>query len=129
MAQRDADYYQAHKDDPQEWGEAQPAPKRSKSRHRRLVAMISVRFTPEEEQAIRRAAQKTGNSVSNFIRQAALKAAGHRGRGAAASSVLSLWWEAPRTTSLGTTTEVVTGTTHVQVSFPPSQPDGILAAS
>jgi Family of unknown function (DUF6290) len=126
MSQQDAEYYQAHKDDPQEWGEPQPAPK---SRRRRLVAMISVRFTPEEEQAIRRAAQKTGNSVSNFIRQAALKAAGHRGRGAAASSVLSLWWEAPRTTSLVTTTEVVTGTTHVQVSFPPSQPDGILAAS
>jgi hypothetical protein len=126
MSQQDAEYYQAHKDDPQEWGEPQPAPK---SRRRRLVAMISVRFTPEEEQAVRQAAQKTGNSVSNFIRQAALKAAGHRGRGAAASSVLSLWWEAPRTTSLGTTTEVVTGTTHVQVSFPPSQPDGILAAS
>ncbi|HEU4396308.1 MAG TPA: DUF1778 domain-containing protein [Actinomycetota bacterium] len=126
MSQQDADYYQAHKDDPKEWGEPQPAPK---SRRRRLVAMISVRFTPEEEQAVRRAARTTGNSVSNFIRQAALKAAGHRVGGARTGSLLALGWEAPRTTSLGTTTEVVSGTTHVQVSLPPSQPEGILAAS
>src|SRR5512132_2196327 len=70
MSQQDAEYYQAHKDDPEEWGEPQPAPK---SRRRRLVAMISVRFTADEEQAVRRAARKTGDSVSNFIRQATLR--------------------------------------------------------
>ena len=64
----DADYYQAHKDDPAEWGDPQPAPKPS----RRLAAMISVRFTPDEEQAIRAAAAAAGQSVSGFIRAAAL---------------------------------------------------------
>jgi hypothetical protein len=131
MAQRDADYYQAHKDDPQEWGEAQPAPKRSKSRHRRLVAMISVRFTPEEEQAVRRAAQETDTSVSNFIRQAALRAAGHHGRGAEAGSTLAVGRDATTTTSLGKTTEIASGNTGIQMSMsaPPLLPDGILAAS
>jgi len=125
MAQQDAEYYQEHKDDPQEWGEAQPAPK---SRRRRLVSMISVRFTPEEEQAVRRAAQEMGKSVSSFIRLAALKAAGYRQRGAGVVPLAAFGRDASTTTSLGTTTEIVTGNTHVQVSAP-LLPDGILAAS
>jgi hypothetical protein len=110
MTQRDAEYYQAHKDDPEEWGEPVHAPKPPR---RRLVAMISVRFSPEEEQAVRRAAQEMGKSVSNFIRGAALKAAGYREHGAAT---------APRTSSSTTstalipkTTETTTGNTRVEV--------------
>jgi hypothetical protein len=126
MAQQDAEYYQAHKDDPQEWGEPKPAPK---SRRRRLVAMISVRFTPEEEQTVRQAAQETGKSVSNFIRQAALKAAGYRQRSSGGESLPDFGREATTTTSMGKTTEIVTGSTSVQLSVPSSLPDAILATS
>jgi hypothetical protein len=70
MAEQDAAYYQAHKDDPAEWGEPKPA---EKPRKRRLAAMISVRFTPEEEDEIRQASQSKGYSVSQFIRETALK--------------------------------------------------------
>jgi hypothetical protein len=126
MVQEDAEYYQAHKDDPREWGEPQPAPK---SRRRRLVAMISVRFTPEEEQTVRRAAQETGKSVSNFIRQAALKAAGHRQRSSREESLADFGREPTTTTSMGKTTEIVTGSTSVQLSVPSSLPDAILATS
>lgn len=114
MTQRDADYYQAHKDDPDEWGEAEPAPK---SRRRRLVAMISVRFSPEEEQAVRRAAREVGKSVSNFIRQAALKAAGYREYGAEA--VPRTLTQTTSTTSFARTTETTTSNTRVEV-FPRS---------
>jgi hypothetical protein len=69
---KDAEYYQAHKDDPGEWGEPEPA-KRSKKR--RLAAMISARFAPEEEELVRRAAAERGESVSRFVREAALREA------------------------------------------------------
>jgi len=69
MTQRDADHYRAHKDDPAEWGDPQPAPR---SPRRRLASMISVRFTPAEEQRVRAVAASRGLSVSRFIRQAAL---------------------------------------------------------
>jgi hypothetical protein len=82
MADRDADYYQAHKDDPEQWGDPQPV---RRSRKRRLAAMISVRFTPEEEDEIRRAAQAKGASVSQFIRETALKEA-RSGTGKAATA-------------------------------------------
>lgn len=110
MTQRDADYYQAHKDDPEEWGEPRPAPK---SRRRRLVAIISVRFTSDEEQAVRREAREMGKSVSTFIRQAALKAAGHQGLGTEAVRILT---ETSSTTSFARTTEIPTGNIRVQVS-------------
>jgi hypothetical protein len=71
---KDAEYYQAHKDDPGEWGEPEPA-KRSK---RRLAAMISARFAPEEEDLVRRAAAERGESVSRFVREAALREARQR---------------------------------------------------
>jgi uncharacterized protein (DUF1778 family) len=122
MTQRDADYYQAHKDDPEEWGEAQPAPK---SKRRRLAAMISVRFTPEEDEAVRQVAQSLGKSVSAFIRQAALKAAGVRGSHTEAVSLAAL--SSTKTTSFGTTTETRRGNTLLQMSVPSSVPDGVHA--
>jgi hypothetical protein len=72
MTEKDAAYYQAHKDDSGEWGDSKPA---GKPRKRRLAAMISVRFTPEEEDEIRQAAQSKGCSVSQFIRETALEQA------------------------------------------------------
>ncbi len=64
-----AAYYQAHKDDAEEWGDAvestpQPA--------RRLAVMLSARFAPDEVDAIRTAAAAEDSSLSNFIRMAAL---------------------------------------------------------
>jgi hypothetical protein len=69
MPDQDAEYYQAHKDDPEEWAEPRTARKPAK---RRLAAMISVRFTPEEEDLVRQAAAERGESVSHFVRAAAL---------------------------------------------------------
>jgi len=69
-----AQYYQAHKDDEDEWGEPEQPPKSSKPK-RRLASMISVRFSPQETKMIRRAAEAAGESVSQFVRKAAL----HRG--------------------------------------------------
>ncbi len=109
MGKRDADYYQAHKDEPEEWGEVEPAPK---SRSRRLAAMISVRFTPEEEEIVREAALSTNESLSHFIRQAALKEA--RSRGLNTKVALPLALSTTSTTSFGGTTEIVTGSTLVQ---------------
>ncbi len=120
MGQRDADYYQAHKDDPKEWGEPQPAPR---SRSRRLAAMISVRFTPEEEEAVRQAALDTGQSVSHFIRQATLKEAGSRELHAEMVPLSAL--STTSTTSLGETTETRTGNSLIQVFEPASVPQEV----
>jgi hypothetical protein len=119
MTQRDADYYQAHKDDPEEWGEPQPAPK---SQRRRLVAMISVRFSPEEEQAVRRAAKEVGKSVSTFIRHAALKAAGYQDQ--AAHAVPRTPTATTSTTSVARTTKTTTGNTRVEVFAQPQVSHG-----
>lgn len=69
MKERDADFYQSHKDDSQEWGDPQPR----RPERRRLASMISVRFSPEEAKLVRREAKARKTSVSNFIRVAALK--------------------------------------------------------
>jgi hypothetical protein len=38
--------------------------------------MVSVRFSPEEEAHVREAAEKSKQSVSGYVRRAALRAAG-----------------------------------------------------
>jgi uncharacterized protein (DUF1778 family) len=65
-----AAYYEAHKDQPDDWGE----PTKSKAR-RRLASMISVRLSAGEAAAVRAAAEERGISVSAFLREAALKEA------------------------------------------------------
>lgn len=72
MTNRDAEYYQTHKDEPEEWGEAS----RPKSARRRLASMVSVRFSPEEQELVRAEAKRRQTSVSNFIRVATLKECG-----------------------------------------------------
>jgi hypothetical protein len=69
-----AAYYQDHKDDASEWGAPVKAPA---SASRRLASMISVRFAPDEVESIRVAAAAQGDSLSQFVRQAALARAGH----------------------------------------------------
>jgi hypothetical protein len=66
----DAEYYHAHKgDDTSEWGEGERSPK---SARRRLAAMISIRLSPGEARLVRAAAAALDESVSTFVRQAAL---------------------------------------------------------
>src|SRR5688572_14211866 len=67
----DADFYQEHKDDPDEWEDA-PEERRPA---RRLGSMISARFSAAEVVTIREAAEARGQSVSSFIRDVALAAA------------------------------------------------------
>lgn len=75
MSDRDAAYYQKHKDDPGEWEEAPPpAPRRPA---RRLDAIVSVRFSPAEQDLLRGAATQRGETLSMFIRVAALRATLH----------------------------------------------------
>jgi hypothetical protein len=66
-----ADYYQAHKDDPDEWGDPVPAPKRRPGRpsEGRSVA-FTVRFTPEEFELIARDAELHELRYSEAIRRA-----------------------------------------------------------
>lgn len=80
MPEKDAEYYQEHRDDEEEWGE----PLEPRSERRRLASMISVRFTPEEAEQIRKAAAQADSSVSDFIRQSTLLAL-HNSRTAAMS--------------------------------------------
>jgi len=70
----DAEHYQQHKDDSSEWEEV-AEPRRPS---RRLGSMISVRFSDAEAQLVRAAASRHGASVSAFVREAALTAAGAR---------------------------------------------------
>jgi hypothetical protein len=70
MSETDAAHYQEHKDDEGEWGEPVRSPA---SARRRLASMISVRFSPDEARWVRAAAADADESVSNFIRTAALR--------------------------------------------------------
>lgn len=66
-----ADFYQAHKDDPDLWGEMEKPPRRARGRPSRgLSAIITVRFTPKEAAIIRREAETTGATYSDIIRNA-----------------------------------------------------------
>lgn len=66
--QERAAFYQAHKDDPNIWGEAERRDK--PRRRRRLSATITVRFSPEEADLIRRMAEARDVSYSDIIREA-----------------------------------------------------------
>jgi hypothetical protein len=70
-----ADYYQAHKDDPEEWGDPVPPPpavlKRARGRpSQRRSAVITVRFTPEEMAIVRQDARAHESTYSDVIRRA-----------------------------------------------------------
>lgn len=68
----DAEYYQTHKDDEGEWEDVgQPTPDATPKR--RLAAMISTRFSPEEAARVRSAAELSGESLSSFVRTAVLQ--------------------------------------------------------
>ncbi len=76
MSNSDAEYYQDHRDDREEWGEPEPTPPTVGGR--RLDAVVSVRVSAEEEALLRAAATEHGMSLSAFVRSAALSTAGQR---------------------------------------------------
>ena len=65
---QDIAFYHEHKDDPDIWGEPEERPQ---TKHRRgLGATITVRFSVEEAEAIRRMAKAAGATYSDIVRQA-----------------------------------------------------------
>jgi mobilization protein NikA len=64
-----------HQDAGAERGQPEPA---RRSERRRLAALVSVRFSPEEEALVRDVARQRGQSLSGFVRQAALREAAPR---------------------------------------------------
>lgn len=67
--EEDARYYQEHRDDSDEWGE----PVDAETQRARLEAMLSVRLTADEADAVRSAASAAGQRVSDFMRAAILE--------------------------------------------------------
>ena len=66
-----AEYFQAHKDDPEEWGLAEPAPGFARKRKSRdLSIKITVRFTPSEGELIRSEASRLKLPYSEVVRRA-----------------------------------------------------------
>lgn len=63
---------QATKDDADEWGDAVEAAAESAPK-RRLAAMVSVRLSPEELEAVQARAVERGESVSAYLRGVALR--------------------------------------------------------
>lgn len=66
---------QGTKDDADEWGDATPtvASPAESGPKRRLAAMVSVRLSPEELEAVQARAAERGESVSGYLRGVALR--------------------------------------------------------
>ena len=64
-----ADYYQAHKDDLDDWEEVPPPPRRGRP-SKGLKFAITIRFSKEESAIIRRAAEVEGATFSEAVRRA-----------------------------------------------------------
>ena len=65
-----AAFYEAHKQDGDVWEEVEPPKPRIGRPTRGLKATITVRFTEEEADLIRREAQATGATYSEVVRNA-----------------------------------------------------------
>jgi uncharacterized protein (DUF1778 family) len=65
-----ADYYYEHRDDPEVWNEAQHG------RPRRLSTVLSIRFGAAEAERVNAAAENAGMTLSAYVRQSVLSAAG-----------------------------------------------------
>jgi predicted DNA binding CopG/RHH family protein len=77
-----ASQLQGTKDDADEWGDATPDPdttdpavasRAESAPKRRLAAMVSVRLSPEELEAVQARAAERGESVSGYLRGIALR--------------------------------------------------------
>jgi hypothetical protein len=69
---------EAMRDEPDAWGSPvqEPRPKR-KSERRQRGALVSVRFSPEELEAVQQEAARNGATVSGYLRGLALEASQH----------------------------------------------------
>jgi hypothetical protein len=65
-----AAYYQAHRGDPDEWGEPEEGPVERRVHRTGLSVSIAVRFSPEEAAAIRQTAKREGKTYSEVVRAA-----------------------------------------------------------
>jgi hypothetical protein len=65
-----AAYYQAHRGDPEEWGELEEGPIERRVHRTGLSVSIAVRFSPEEAAAIRQTAKREGKTYSEVVRTA-----------------------------------------------------------
>ena len=75
-----ADYYQAHRDEIDEWEEVpSPIKRRTGRPSRGLSATITVRFTPEEAHIIYRLADEDRTTLSEIVREAVRSLGAHRG--------------------------------------------------
>lgn len=90
--------------------------KTTRSEVRRLASMVSVRFSPEEETHVRDAAERAKQSVSGYVRRAALQAAGvfeyrPSSRSTTGSSTGALVYSGGQIVRSGETPQVVIDTT------------------
>jgi len=65
-----AAFFEAHRGDPEEWGDPEEAPEPARVRRNGLGASIAVRFTSEDAEAIRRTARMMGATYSEVVRRA-----------------------------------------------------------
>ena len=86
--------------------------------------MISVRFTPEEEDEIRRAAQAKGASVSQLIREPALKEARSGSSKAAAVPISAVFFTS--TGSFGGTSRTLEANAVIEVPGRQTLPTTVL---
>lgn len=87
------------RDDAEAWGDpaaAEPERKR-KSERRQRGAMVSVRFSPDELASVQEHAAEAGMSVSGYVRDLALKAAGQ--------PIVIMGWGGPMTVNASATEE------------------------
>jgi Mobilization protein NikA len=67
-----AEYFEAHMDDPDEWGDPVPAPSHRKSEVRQRSTVVSVRLNTDELATLQRKADDAGLTISGFLRHAAV---------------------------------------------------------
>lgn len=65
---------QANKENESEWGEAESGTPVSRQKgNKRLQAMVSVRFAPQELEQLQRRAKENGQTVSAYLRSLAVR--------------------------------------------------------
>lgn len=75
-SEADAAEYQRRKHEDDDWGDFEDsASGGGRSEKRRLASVVSVRFGPDEVALLRSVADDAGETLSSFVRQAALAAA------------------------------------------------------
>lgn len=96
------------KDDPDAWGEPDPAPGKSsrRSERRRRGAVVSVRLTVDELERVQAYAHNRGLSLSGALRTAALEAAQR------ATKVVAPWFKSTAAVNGTSDTQKITSDVH-----------------